>query len=260
MNQPDTLTATPSINRLNTTRPAFRGARSTVTRRSAGRGGSHWSPARQLWSPPHSCALPLPTQPAKRLGDLVESVDHGNLIARVSAVAIDHDTGDVESSAVAANHLFQPCGSEYSVVVGKVSEGVSDSSGVCKVSAKLPFDDPRRRRAVPRQAGVLRHSIVDDIHIGNRMRRVGADSCLRNDFKQGLVERRMDDLRAELNDLASGHSKGANAPTTRLRASKHHNAQAGQRQGLGATESGCTSSKDRHVYRVHGRQSRDRAR
>jgi hypothetical protein len=101
---------------------------------------------------------------------------------------------------------------------------------------------------------------VDDIHIGVECVGCGADSCLRNEFKQGLIERRVNDLRAELDDLAGGNSLSTYAPTDPVACFKHCNVQAGERQGLGASESGCTSPEDRHVYRVHGIQSRDRAR
>ena len=70
----------------------------------------------------------------------------------------------------------------------------------------------------------------------------------------------MNDLRAEFDDLAGGHSLSTYAPADPVACFKHCNVQAGERQGLGASESGCTSPEDRHVYRVHGIQSRDRAR
>ena len=197
---------------------------------------------------------------AQRFGDLVEPVDHDNFTARVPAGAIEGDTGDVKGPAVAANHLFQPCGSECSLVVGEVSKGVGDSAR-CPVTTELPFDDPRRWRSIPRQAGgVPPYAIVNHIHVGVESVGCGTDPCLRDELKQALVVCRVDDLRAELDDFAGRHSHSTNTSTDAVACFENGDAQACARKGLGASEPGCAGPDDRHVRRVHGTQHRDRAR
>jgi len=198
---------------------------------------------------------------AQRFGDLVEPVDHDNFTARVPAGAIEDHTGDVEGPAVATNHLFQPCGSERSLVVGEVCKGIGDGSGVCQATAELPFDDPRRWRAVTRQAGgIPSHATVNHVHVGVESVRCGTDSCRRNEFNEGLVVRRVDDLRTELDGCAGGHPLGTDTPTDAVACFENGDAQASSRKGLGTSKPRCTGADDRYVRRVHGTQYREPAR